>query len=736
MSNDDTAVRKRRDPKAGRANGIDAAVQAMLHVSMRTPKSLPPIGEIRTALERLDSRLAEAVQAFEVMQGGPVTDRFRGLVISPEQCSTALSPRDWSAAMRDCALWPLASSPCAQRLAARHGLTQFDLDILLLALASEFDLRYERLFAYLQDDVTRKRPTVDLVLRLLCPDDAARFVVRGRFSADAPLLRHGLVQLVNDPGVMHPPLLARAIGPDEQTVRWLLGTGGLHAELAAVCTRSLEIRQPHDALSGLAVPPAVQQELRHFAEVIASDSVPTPTWLQSAGGNGSGEVGRAVATTAGVSLLQLDATRVPANDAERMLVLVLREAWLGGDLLYIDRVDAWLVESGFATRLAALLREPHVPVLLGAACHIPTDLLGAAVPLVLPMPEASERHACWQGQLAQHRVSLPVAEVRTLSARFRLAPSQIAAAVADACLRTRGAPSRSALEAAAREQSGDALTLVTDKVDARATWDDIVLPADVLAQLRELCDRVEQRERVFNDWGFGRKLSRGRGTAALFSGGSGTGKTMAAEVVANALGLDLYRIDLARVVDKYIGETEKKLDKVFRAAESANAILFFDEADALFGKRGETKDANDHYANLQVAYLLQKMEAYDGVAILATNLAGHFDEAFSRRLSQQIDFPFPDEATRARLWQRAWPPLTPLAPEIDATSLARELRVSGGSIRNIALAAAFYAAERSGPVTLQHLAQAIRRELKKMGRSGEMPESIVRTLGATPLKRA
>lgn len=707
----------------------------MLSVPMRKPESLPSIGEICTALERLDSLLAAAVRAFEAMQGGPVTDRFRGLVISPEQCGTALSPRDWSAALRDNALWPLASSPCAQKLAARHGLTQFDLDILLLALASEFDLRYERLFAYLQDDVTRKRPTVDLVLRLLCPDDAARFVVRGRFNADAPLLRHGLVQLVNELGVMHPPLLARAVGPDEQIVRWLLGTGGLHAELAAVCTRRLETRQRHDALAGLALPPAVLQELSHTADVIASHSVPAPMWVQSAGSTAWWEVACAVATTAGVSLLQLDATRVPASDAERSLRLVLREAWLGGDLLYIHGVDAWPVESSFATLLAALLREPHVPVLLGATSHIPADLLGVAVPLALPMPDASQRLAYWQAGLAQHRASLPVAEARTLAARFRLAPPQIAAAVADACLRAHGAPSRSALEAAAREQSGDALTLVTDKVDARATWDDIVLAPEVLAQLRELCGRVERRERVFEDWGFGRKLSRGRGTAALFSGGSGTGKTMAAEVVANALGLDLYRIDLARVVDKYIGETEKKLDKVFRAAESANAILFFDEADALFGKRGETKDANDHYANMQVAYLLQKMEAYEGVAILATNLASHFDEAFSRRLSQQIEFPFPDEATRARLWQRAWPPLTPLAPEIDATSLARELRMSGGSIRNIALAAAFNAAEGPGPVTLEHLALAIRRELKRMGRSGEMPESIVRTLGATPFQR-
>ena len=311
--------------------------------------------------------------------------------------------------------------------------------------------------------------------------------------------------------------------------------------------------------------------------------------------------------------------------------------------------------------------------------------------------------------------------VDSLATRFRLTPTQISAAVADAALRSHGAPSRSALEAAARAQSGDALAAVTDKVDARATWDDIVLPPDAIAQLRELCDRVEQHDRVFNEWGFGRKLARGRGTSALFSGGSGTGKTMAAEVIANALGLDLYRIDLARVVNKYIGETEKNLNREFAAAESANAILFFDEADALFGKRSDVKDAHDRYANIEVSYLLQKMEEYDGIAILASNLADNLDEAFTRRLAFQVYFPFPEEAARLEIWRRAWPSAAQVARSLDREALARELKLAGGSIKNIALSAAFSAAANGGVIDKVHVAHAVRREYQKSGRASSIP---------------
>jgi SpoVK/Ycf46/Vps4 family AAA+-type ATPase len=306
--------------------------------------------------------------------------------------------------------------------------------------------------------------------------------------------------------------------------------------------------------------------------------------------------------------------------------------------------------------------------------------------------------------------NMRVANMRAANMRaagLRAAGQQVASAAA---------PGREAWFAVARAQSGQALQAVAQKITPRQRFDDLVLPQDSLAQLHEMAARVTSGELVLERWGFGKRMSLGRGVTALFSGPPGTGKTMAAEVVAGALGLDLYRIDLAQVVSKYIGETEKNLNAVFSAAEDSNAILFFDEADALFGRRSEVQDAHDRYANIEVAYLLQKMEQYEGAAILATNLRQNLDEAFMRRLSFVINFPFPDESSRQRIWQGIWPEETPVDSQLDFARLARRFRLSGGNIRNIALAAAYLAAQDGGLVTNEHLLLAVRREYQKMGK--------------------
>jgi SpoVK/Ycf46/Vps4 family AAA+-type ATPase len=277
-------------------------------------------------------------------------------------------------------------------------------------------------------------------------------------------------------------------------------------------------------------------------------------------------------------------------------------------------------------------------------------------------------------------------------------------------------PTLSDLFAAARSQCGHDFATLAKKIEPVYRWKDIVLPDDTLAQLREVCQRVAHRHRVLDEWGFDRKLSAGKGINALFAGPSGTGKTMAAEVIANELGLDLYRIDLSQVVSKYIGETEKNLDRIFTAAENANAIPFFDEADALFGKRSEVRDSHDRYANIEISYLLQKMEQYEGLAILATNLRQNLDESIVRRLAFTVQFPFPDETHRRRIWAGIWPTEAPLSDEIDLDFLARQFKLSGGNIKNIALAAAFLAAEDGGEITMAHLIRATRREYQKLGK--------------------
>ena len=272
-----------------------------------------------------------------------------------------------------------------------------------------------------------------------------------------------------------------------------------------------------------------------------------------------------------------------------------------------------------------------------------------------------------------------------------------------------------ALWDACRMQARPRLDDLAQRIEPAATWDDLVLPEPQLHTLREIAVHVRQRMTVYETWGFATKSARGLGISALFSGVSGTGKTMAAEVLANELRLDLYRIDLSAVVSKYIGETEKNLRRVFDAAEEGGAILLFDEADALFGKRSEVKDSHDRYANIEVSYLLQRMEAYRGLAILTTNLKSALDTAFLRRIRFIVHFPFPDAAQRAEIWRRIFPVETP-TENLDAGKLAR-LNVAGGNIRNIALNAAFLAADADEPVRMTHLLRAAQGEYTKLEKS-------------------
>jgi SpoVK/Ycf46/Vps4 family AAA+-type ATPase len=272
------------------------------------------------------------------------------------------------------------------------------------------------------------------------------------------------------------------------------------------------------------------------------------------------------------------------------------------------------------------------------------------------------------------------------------------------------------LLAACRLQSGRKLAVLAQKITPRYGWDDLVLPDDRMDQLREIHDQVRYRALVYGAWGFDRKLALGKGLDILFAGPPGTGKTMAADVLAGALGLDLYRIDLSGVVSKYIGETEKNLARIFAEAAASNAILFFDEADALFGKRTEIRDAHDRYANLEVSYLLQRIEDYDGVVILASNLRGNIDRAFARRIRFTIEFPMPDEAERRRIWEQVWPEQLPRDPDLDLAALAARFDLPGSGIRNAAMAAAFLAAAGEGRVTMDLLLHAIRREYENARR--------------------
>jgi SpoVK/Ycf46/Vps4 family AAA+-type ATPase len=343
-----------------------------------------------------------------------------------------------------------------------------------------------------------------------------------------------------------------------------------------------------------------------------------------------------------------------------------------------------------------------------------------SVQLEVRRPTPAEQRELWRGYLGEVAGRLN-GQVESLVAQFNLNSSSIRTVAADAL-------ERSALAAAGHHPDSDPLPemlwrsccaqsrarleSLAQYIEPVATWEDLVLPPVQLQTLRQITAQVRQRQRVYQDWGFSQKSSRGLGISALFAGGSGTGKTMAAEVLANELCLNLYRIDLSQVVSKYIGETEKNLRQVFDAAEDGGAILLFDEADALFGQRSEVKDSHDRYANIEVSYLLQRMESYLGLAILTTNMKASLDSAFLRRLRFTVQFPFPDTSQRAEIWRRVFPQATP-TEGLNPEALAR-LNVAGGNIRNMALTAAFLAADEDRPIAMRHLLSAARSEYAKL----------------------
>ena len=367
--------------------------------------------------------------------------------------------------------------------------------------------------------------------------------------------------------------------------------------------------------------------------------------------------------------------------------------------------------------LAELLEFPGNVIVAGRAAWHPGGVARARAVRVIefPLPAFSQRHALWTHFLGRAAPG----DLTPLVSQFRLASGQIRDAVATAqdCAAQRGEPVREQdLFAAARVHSNLQLAGLARKITPRYDWRDLILPADQLDLLRELVATVRTRAVVLDEWQVGAKLVSSAGITALFAGPPGTGKTMAAEIIARELQFDLYKIDLSTIVSKYIGETEKNLERIFREAETSNAILFFDEADALFGKRSEVRDAHDRYANIEISYLLQRMEAYTGVTILATNLRANLDEAFTRRLQFAVDFPFPDEAERLRIWRALFPPAVPCDANLDLGLLAQRFKLAGGSIRNIIVSAAYLAAADGRQVTMRHLLHGTRRELQKMGR--------------------
>jgi hypothetical protein len=580
---------------------------------------------------------------------------------------------------------PGAAAPLSH-IGEALGLDGFELDVLGLALCAEIDPQFARLCAYLQDDGRRAHLTVRLALDLLVPAGGALPVHAAALGSAGRLLRFDLVR-IDDEGAW----ASRRIRVADGVVSLVTG-GGADATLAAALTPL-----PADGLPARHVALAARAA-RLLAAVARAGGTPT----LAVAGPATAPVHTVAAATAsqlGLAAYRLHAARLRTLSPTRAAALLEREAALSG-LAYV--IDEPLPEEWPPLQCPVLVtgREPaHV----GARVDVPAPSYRERRELLATALAAAGAGPLDEATVARAAAQFPLdAEALTDAVRTAVAEADDATPLAETLWR--------ACRATARRSAGGLAQIV----EPHRSWSDLVLPETLTTRLRELVAQAERRPVVYDDWGFGSRLGRARGITALFAGPSGTGKTLAAEVLAHALGCDLQRIDLAGVVDKYIGETEKHLRAVFDAAESSGALLFFDEADALFGKRTDVRDSHDRYANIEVDYLLQRMEDYPGLAVLATNRKSSLDPAFLRRLRFVLDFPFPDATSRRRIWEATLPAEAP-TDGLDLDALAR-LELAGGSIVNVAVNAAFAAAAEDSAISMGHVAAAARAELVKLDR--------------------
>ena len=636
--------------------------------------------DLLLSFDALDARIRGAVESVAATDPNP-SDPFRGLYISDELAVELAQegPRN----------------DLDDRIALTGrllGLTDLETAVLVLCAAPELGAHYGRLYAYLHDDVTRKLASPRLAARLLADSGVAAAQVLDVFDHAAPLRRTGAVRLL-EPGSQL-PVADRLLKVADRVAAHLLASG-------------LDEPSRDGRLRPVPVPehdPGRGETIRQLRPLLSAGSrLP----ILVAGPDAESLLAAAL----GRPLLLVDAN--DASDAELMREATIA-ALLEGRRLVFDglddlepdkhlRVQRALAARGEQTLLCA--ESPQAVVAFGDRT--------AVVVVEAPQPSFAERRTAWLALAG-------TADVDDVAAKFRLSIGQIAEAadVARLAATTRGEsrPSGADLDLGARRASSTRLAELATRLDAPYSWRDLVIAERQQEVLHSISAYLRHRDLVLSEWGYEKTVARTQGIKVLFAGESGTGKTMAGQVLARDLGLDLFRLDLATVVSKYIGETEKNLDRVFGAAEGSNAILFFDEADALFGKRSEVRDAHDRYANIEVAYLLQKMEGYPGAVILATNFRQNMDDAFLRRLDVVVDFPFPEPEDRERIWNLVLPEAAPTADDIDTTFLAERFKLSGGGIRNCSLSAAFMAADAGGSIRMEHLVRAVALEYNKLGR--------------------
>ncbi len=584
-----------------------------------------------------------------------------------------------------------------RRLARDAALTPLDVELLMVALLPDLDSRFERLYGYLNDDVTRRRASVGLALQLAGASGLSA-AARSRLESSRPLMRRGLV-LVEDPDR---PMLTRGLRVPDRVLAHLLGDDALDPALTGLIIDVAGYRT--DLSRQLAHALGAGVRLIYLKERVAGSASATAV---------------AALADCGMRAVVVDLGRLAdVQEPRGVASLAVREALLCGAGLVAGPIEQVAEPHADVVRWLA---ETDLPLLLfGTSTWDPQWSTRNPLAVDAPVLTVANRIELWTRELhAAGPEATAGLDAEVLAGHLALGPVQVQRAVDAARISAHlrnGRITADDLRRGVRAQNAAGLERLARRIEPEVDWDDLVLAPNVRRALVELAARARHRDTVLADWRMRRGGGRGRGVTALFAGDSGTGKTMSAEVIARDLGLDLYTVNLATVVDKYIGETEKNLERIFAEAGGVNAVLFFDEADAIFGKRSDVKDAHDRYANIESAYLLQRLETFDGLAVLASNLRANIDEAFTRRLDAIIDFPAPTPELRLALWVHCLAPPLPLADDLELEFLAESFEMAGGNIRSASTTAAYLAAAAGTPVTMPQLIAAVEQEYRKLGR--------------------
>ena len=586
------------------------------------------------------------------------------------------------------------------QLIRRCGLDTFESNCLVLAYAGAVDKKYEKLFAYLQDDITQKLPTASLAVQLFLPLEHTMEEYLSRFSRRDTFT-----------GLFEGEKLAAGQLALRPSVLEFLSTGTV-APLPGLRLFDGAAEQPKGPL-------VIGQELARRLDLLFRE--PGEQVICLSGGPGAGKRFQVehlmVRSKKRCVFALLDCDQPEERAREGALIARLTGACLC--CAHMDRLDSDGKEQPPEEKLLQTILELDLPEeKLFFLSHQPirAQLNRLSVELEVPDTTEEERMALFRAFLGETALEEGLT-VEELASKFRFSPRQVELACRQAVGLARldgvsAIPSREMHKCCYRQvvhKLGD----LASRVRPAFGWDDVVMPEDQKRLLQHACSHIKFQHRVYYDWGFDKKITYGRGLSILFAGAPGTGKTMCAQVIANELNMEMYKINISQIVSKYIGETEKNLQAVFTEAKRSNCVLFFDECDAIFGKRSEVKDAHDRNANVEVAYLLQQVEEHDGVCIMATNLIGNIDAAFMRRITYVVHFPFPDAAMREEIYRRTMPPQAPVDDDVDWAFLAEKFQLSGGHIKNIVLSAAFLAALEEQPIGMTHLLRAAVGEMKK-----------------------